>query len=78
MGVARKAVEEPLEVLVQQGVPLDLVGELGQLLLIRQLTVDQQIADFDEGRLLGKLLNRVAAVAQDARVAVDVGDGALG
>ncbi len=29
-------------------------------------------------RLLGQLLDRVAAVAQDARVAVDVGDGALG
>src|SRR4029077_15088245 len=43
-----------------------------------QFAVDQQVADLDEIRLLGQLLNRVAAVAQDARVAVDVGDGALG
>ena len=78
MRVAREAVEEPLQILVQQRVPLDLVGELVQLFLGRQFAVDQQIADLDEVRLLGELLDRVAAVAQDARVAVDVGDGALG
>ena len=76
--VAGEAVEEPLEVLVQQGVPLDLGGELLQLVGRRQLAVDQQVADLDERRLLGQLLDRVAAVAQDARVAVDVGDRALG
>ena len=63
---------------MQQGVPLDLVGELVQLLGGRQFTVDQQVADLDEGRLLGELLDRVAAVAQDAGVAVDVGDRRLG
>ena len=76
--VAREAVEEPLQVLVQQRVPLDLGGELVQLFLGRQFAVDQQIADLDEIRLLGELLDRVAAVAQDAGIAVDVGDGALG
>ena len=78
MRITREAVEEPLQVLVQQRVALDLVGELLQLLLVRQFPVDQQIADLDEVRLLGKLLDRVAAIAQDAGVAVDVGDGALG
>ena len=78
MRIAREAVEEPLQVLVQQRVPLDLVGELLQLLLGGQLAVDQQIADLDEVGLLCQLLDRVAAVAQDAGVAVDVGDGALG
>ena len=63
---------------MQQRVPLDLGGELLQLFLGRQFAVDQQVADLDERRLLGELLDRVAAVAQDARVAVDVGDGALG
>src|SRR6185437_8518054 len=43
----------------------------------RQLTVDQQVGRLDEGGLLGELLDRVAAVAQDARVTVDVGDGGL-
>ena len=75
--VAREAVEEPLEVLVQHGVPLDPVGEIRQLFGRRQLAVDQQVADLDEGRLLGELVDRVTAVAQNAGVAVDVGDGTL-
>ena len=78
MGVTREAVEEPLEILVQQRVPLDLGGEFGQLGRGRQLSVDQQVADLDEIRLLGQLVDRVPAVAQDAGVTVDVGDGTLG
>ena len=78
MCVAREAVEEPLQVLVQQRVPLDLGGELLELIRCRQLTVDQQVADLDEVRLLGELLDREAAIAQNPGVAVDVGDGALG
>ena len=42
----------------------------------RQLAVDQQVGDLEEGGLLGQLLDGVAAVLQDALVAVDVGDGA--
>ena len=78
VGVAREAVEEPLEVLVQQRVALDLGGELLQFLGGGQFAVDQQITDLDEGGLLGQLLDRVAAVPQDSGVAVDVGDGTLG
>ena len=62
---------------MQHGVPLDPVGEVGQLLAVRQLAIDQQVADLDEGRLLRELLDRIAAVAQNAGVAIDVGDGAL-
>ena len=78
VGVAREAVEEPLEVLVQQGVPLDLGGEVRQLLRGGQFAVDEQIAHLDEGRLLGQLVDRVTAVTQDAGITVDVSDGALG
>ena len=77
MRVAREAVEEQLEVLVKQGVLGDLAGEALQLRLRGQLTVDQQVADLDEGRFLGELLNRNTAIAQDAGVTVDVGDGAF-
>ena len=42
------------------------------------LTVNQQVADLKEGRLLRQLLDRVAAVAQDAILAVEFGDGAVG
>ena len=76
--VTREAVEEAFEVLVQQRVPPDLVGEILELRRRRELPVDQQIAHLDEGGLLGELLDRDAPVAQDALVAVDVGDGRLG
>jgi hypothetical protein len=58
-------------------VPADPVLELGQLALAGQLAVDEQVRDLDERRLLGELLDRVAPVAQDPGVAVDVRDGAL-
>ena len=77
VGVARETVEEPLEVLVQHRVQLNPAGEVGQLRGAGQLAVDQQVADLDERRLLGELVDRNAAVTQDAGVAVDVGDGAL-
>src|SRR5262249_13237292 len=77
VGVTREAVEESLQVLVQQRVPLDLLREGGQLILGRQFAVDQQIAHLDERRLLGQLLDRVAAVTENPGVTVDVRDGAF-
>ena len=76
--ITREPVEEPLEILVQESVPLDLGGERLKLLGRREFAVDQQVAHLDEVRLLGELLDRVSAVAQDAGIPVDVGDGALG
>ena len=55
----------------------DFVLELGELVLGRQLAVHQQVGDFEEARVLGQLLDRVAAVQQHACVAVDVGDRRL-
>ena len=40
----------------------------------RQFPVEQEIAGFQEVALFGELLDRVAAVFQNARVAVDIGD----
>src|SRR5205814_9284807 len=57
--VAREAVEEPAQVLVQQRVDVDPAGELGQLIGGRQLAVDQQVRDLQEGRLPGQLLDGV-------------------
>src|SRR6185312_153538 len=39
--------------------------------------VHQQIGDLHEGRILGQLVDRIAAVEQDPGLAVDIGDGAL-
>ena len=72
--VAREALEELLEVLVQQGVPADPLVELAQLVGGRQLAVDQQVGDLEEAGVLGQLVDRVPAVAQDPGVTVDVGD----
>ena len=49
---------------------------LRELLLGRELTVEQEVRDLEIGRLLRELLDRVAAVAQDAGVAVEEGDRA--
>ena len=37
----------------------------------RQLAVEQQIAGFEEVAVLGQVVDRIAAVEQDAFVAVD-------
>ena len=42
----------------------------------RQLAEQQQVGDLEVGALLGQLLDRIAAVLEDADVAVDVGDRA--
>ena len=75
VGVAREAAEEALELLVQQRVVADPLVERFQLGGRGQVAVDQQVGNFQEAGVLGQLLDRVAAVAQDAGIAVDVGDG---
>src|SRR5690606_23804986 len=56
------------------GVVLDGVDELGLLLCIRQLAVQQQIGGLQVIGLFRQLFDRVAAVQQDALFTVDVGD----
>jgi hypothetical protein len=78
MGVVVEAFQEALpHVLVDEGVVGDLVAPGGELLRGGQLAVQEQIGHLEIGRLLGQLLNRVTPVAQDACLAVEVGDGAL-
>ena len=55
----------------------DLEFPVGQLLFGRQLAEEQQIGHLQKGALLGQLLDGVAPIAQDALVAVDIGDLAL-
>ena len=74
MGVAPEAAIEGRELLVEHGVARDRVGEVLQLGLLRKLAVEEQIADLHEGRMLGELVDRIAAVEQYALVAVDIGD----
>ncbi len=73
-------VVEPLEkalahVLVDERVVRDVLGPHLVLFGGRELAVDQQVGDLEVGRLFGELLDRIAAVSEDALLAVDVGDG---
>ena len=74
VGVVAVALHELLHVLVHERVDRDLVRPLVQLRLVRQLAVHEQVGDLEVRRLLGELLDRIAAVLEDALVAVDVGD----
>ena len=75
VGVVAEPLHEVLDVLVHERVDRDLVRPLVELLLVRQLAVDEEVGDLEVGRLLGELLDRVAAVLQDPGVAVEEGDG---
>ncbi len=74
MRIAAEAVEERLQLLVNDGVVLDGVDELGFLLDGGQLAIEQQVAGFQVVGFLGQLLDRIATMQQDALVTVDVGD----
>jgi hypothetical protein len=55
MGVLREAVEEALELLVQQGMAGDRVLPGRELLGRRELPVDEQVSGLEEGRALREL-----------------------
>ena len=74
MRVAPETLEEPAHLLVHHGVARDAVVEVGLLRGGRQLAIEQQVAGLQEIAVLGELLDRVAAIEQDALVAVDIGD----
>jgi hypothetical protein len=74
MRIAPEALKEPAHLLMHHGVARDAVVEVGLLARRRQFAVQQQIASFEEVAVLGQLLDRVAAIQQDAFVAVDIGD----
>ena len=79
MGVVVEAFQEALtDVLVDERVIGDLVHPVVELCLVREIPVDQQVGDFEVGRLLCQLFDRVAAVLELALLAVHVGDRALG
>ena len=74
VGVAAEALEEAAHLLVDHGVMGDAVVEVGLLRGGRQFAVEQQVAGLEEVAVLGEVLDRIAAIEQDALVAVDVGD----
>ena len=76
MRIVLEALHELLNVLVDVGVVGDVVCPLLHLRLGGQLSVGDQVRRFQESAPFRQLLDRVAAVFENAAVAVDVGDGA--
>ncbi|MEY9764454.1 hypothetical protein ABH988_005239 [Bradyrhizobium ottawaense] len=74
MRVAAEALEEAGHLLVHHRVMGHAVVEILLLRGGRQIPEQQEIAGLEEVAVLGELLDRVAAVFQHARVAVDIGD----
>ena len=79
VGVVAEALVELLDVLVGEGVVGDVEGPALELGGGGELAEDQEVGDLEVGRVLAELLDRDAAVLEDAGLAVDVGDrGAAG
>ena len=74
MGVAAEALEEAGHLFVNHGVMDHALVEIVLLRLGRKLAVKQEVAGFEEVAVFGELLDRIAAVFQNACVAVDIGD----
>ena len=62
---------------MQQRVTADPLVERRELGCRGQLAVDEQPRDLEVGAVLRQLLDRVSAIAEDALIAVDVGDVGL-
>jgi len=77
VSVTAETTQEELHLFVHHRVLGDTVGEVGLLRGVRQFTVQQQVAGFQEVAVHSQLLDGVAAVQQFALVAIDVGDGRL-
>ena len=65
MCVFREGVEEPLEVLVEQRVAVELAPVAIELSCVRQLTAQQEVADLEEAATLSEILDGVAAVPKN-------------
>ena len=74
MGVVVKAVEKFLDALVNERVVRDVVVPIAQLRLRGQLAVKNQVGRLRIGAFFRQFLDRIAAVAKDALVAVDESD----
>src|SRR5262249_18479096 len=62
------------DALVNEGVMRDVVSPGLELLGIGEFAVQQQVGGFEVGALFGEILDRIAAVAKNAGIAVDVSD----
>src|SRR5262245_51105139 len=71
MRVIMEPVYELLDVLMDEGVVCDVPLPLLQFRGAGQLTVEEEVGDFQVVAALRQLLDQVAAISQDAAVAID-------
>ena len=74
MRVVAKRLHQRLYIFVDKGVMRNVVGPRRQLFLVRQLAEKDQVRDFQKIAVLSELFDGVAAVLQDALVAVNEGN----
>ncbi len=74
MRIAPEALNRSGHLLVDHRVMGDGMFEFAALGVVRQFAVIEQIAGFDEVAMLGQLVDGIAAIEQNAFIAVDVGD----
>ena len=76
MRVVAEALHELLDILMHHRVDLDVVLPALVMRAVGQLALDDQVRSLEIVALLGELFDRISAIAQDALVAVDIGDAA--
>ena len=74
MRVTPEAAEQELHLLMHHRVARHAIVKIFFLRLVGQFAIEEQIADFQKVAMFGQLLNRIAAVKQNARVAVNIGN----
>lgn len=77
MRSGRKVVEEMAHILVQHRIHVQEFGEFLAFILGRQFPVNEQVRDLDEHGFLDQILDRNAAIAQNAFFPVDIRDLAV-
>ena len=74
----RKRLKETLHVLVHQGMLGDALLEIGELLSIWQIAVDEQVGNLEEGSIFCQLFDGISPVAQNPLLTIEEGNGTLG
>ncbi len=73
MRITAETVIEIAHLFVDHGVHGNIILELGFVGGIRQLTIKQQMADFEEVGIFCKFINCITAVTQNTNVAINIG-----
>ena len=74
MGVIAIRLHHAVDLEMVEGVGHNFILENGELARSRQLSVDQEECDFQESGFLSQLLDRIAAILEDALLAIDERD----